>query len=246
MHIPDEKRRKLDSKAKKCVFIGYAQDRKGYKCHKPSTKNNWVSRDVVFDELGSWYAKPQVIVSDDVSTDHSYDTNNPQSTSMVGPTSSGASTVSPWSRRLRSSIDTSMSVRGRDKGKTRVNEIVSVPEFEVDMPPGPSNFGYDSFSNDSLDSELGIPSISTPGVKSVKSSRYVPPHERGESKKPMRKSQRVRYSVDRLTYSGFTAKHFAYMAKVVGHTEPSRFDDAVQDEQWRIAMDEKIDALALN
>ena len=64
-----------------------------------------------------------------------------------------------------------MSMRGRDKGKTKVNEIAFVLEFEVDMPPRPSNSGYDSSSNDN---ELGIPSISTPSVKSVKSSRYVP------------------------------------------------------------------------
>ena len=62
----------------------------------------------------------------------------------------------------------------------------------------------------------------------------------------MRRSQRVRYPVERLTYSGFSAKHFAYMSKVVGHIEPSRFDDVVQDEQWRIAMDEEMDVLALN
>ena len=102
--------------------------------------------------------------------------------------SSGASIASPWSSKLRSSTDTSISVRRGDKGKTKVNEIVSVLEFEVDMPPGPSNSSYDSFGNDSLDSELGIPSISTPSVKSVKSSRYVPPHERGEYEKPMRRS----------------------------------------------------------
>ena len=36
------------------------------------------------------------------------------------------------------------------------------------------------------------------------------------------------------------------MAKVVGHTEPSRFNDVVQDEQWWIAMDEEMHALALN
>ena len=53
VHIPVEKRRKLDPKAEKCVFIGYAQDRKGYKCYNPSIKKTWVSKGVFFDELGS-------------------------------------------------------------------------------------------------------------------------------------------------------------------------------------------------
>jgi len=33
----DEKRRKLDPKAQKCIFIGYAQDRKAYRCYNPVT-----------------------------------------------------------------------------------------------------------------------------------------------------------------------------------------------------------------
>ena len=88
-------------------------------------------------------------------------------------------------------------------GKTKVNEIISVPNVGLDRPLGPSNFGYDSSRNDNLDSELGIPSISTLCMKSVKSSRYVPPHEIRESEKHVRRSQRVKYRVDRLTYSGF-------------------------------------------
>ena len=55
MHIPDEKRQKLDLKSEKCILIGYSLEQKGYKCYNPSTRKVRVSRDVVFDGSTSWY-----------------------------------------------------------------------------------------------------------------------------------------------------------------------------------------------
>ena len=39
----------------KCIFIGYSLEQKGYKCYNPSTHELHVSRDVIFDEMASWY-----------------------------------------------------------------------------------------------------------------------------------------------------------------------------------------------
>ena len=47
-------RRKLDTKAKKCILVSYSDEQKGYKCYNPQTKQARVSRDVVFDESASW------------------------------------------------------------------------------------------------------------------------------------------------------------------------------------------------
>ncbi len=55
MHVPDEKRSKLDLKAKKCIFIRYSLEQKGYRCFNPSTRKLQVNRDV-FDEMVSWYS----------------------------------------------------------------------------------------------------------------------------------------------------------------------------------------------
>ena len=50
MHIPDEKRRKLDAKSLECIRIGYAEGKKAFVClHRP-TGRIFESRDVVFDE----------------------------------------------------------------------------------------------------------------------------------------------------------------------------------------------------
>ena len=50
VHTPKEKRKKLDAKSTKCIFIGYADPRKGYRMYDPSTKKVILSRDVKFCE----------------------------------------------------------------------------------------------------------------------------------------------------------------------------------------------------
>jgi hypothetical protein len=41
---------KLSFRSMRCVFLGYNQQHKGYKCLEPSTGRVYISRDVVFDE----------------------------------------------------------------------------------------------------------------------------------------------------------------------------------------------------
>jgi len=53
-HIPDKKRRKLDHKGEKCIFLGVSDKSKAYKLYNPSTMKIVISRDVVFDEEGTW------------------------------------------------------------------------------------------------------------------------------------------------------------------------------------------------
>ena len=43
-------RHKLDFRSTQCVFIGYSNLHKGYKCLEVSTGRVYISRDVVFDE----------------------------------------------------------------------------------------------------------------------------------------------------------------------------------------------------
>jgi hypothetical protein len=51
-HEPKEKRRKLDDKIIKCVFIGYSTKIRSYRLFDPQAKNIIISRYVVFDEEG--------------------------------------------------------------------------------------------------------------------------------------------------------------------------------------------------
>ena len=50
IHVPKEKRTKLDGKLEKFIFIGYQNGLKGYKLWNPVTRKVVSSRDVVFRE----------------------------------------------------------------------------------------------------------------------------------------------------------------------------------------------------
>lgn len=55
-HIADHKRKKLDSKGEKCIFLGVSDASKAYKLYNPSTKKIVISRDVVFLACNSSHA----------------------------------------------------------------------------------------------------------------------------------------------------------------------------------------------
>ncbi|MCO5594112.1 hypothetical protein L7F22_048133 [Adiantum nelumboides] len=49
--------------------------------------------------------------------------------------------------------------------------------------------------------------------------------------------------LDRLTYDGYVAKHFACMAKVAQDVEPTCFEEAAENDKWQEAMNEEMDTL---
>ena len=53
VHIPKERRQKLDSLLEKCIFVEYKDGVKGYKLWNPTIRTVVYSRDVILREIGS-------------------------------------------------------------------------------------------------------------------------------------------------------------------------------------------------
>ena len=49
-HIPNEKRKALQPKSEKCIFVGYSEDVKGYILIQPHPHDIIIRRDVKFDQ----------------------------------------------------------------------------------------------------------------------------------------------------------------------------------------------------
>lgn len=60
VHVPENQRKKLDSRSTKCVLLGVSEESKAYRLYDPASKKILISRDVVFDETDKWNWKEGV------------------------------------------------------------------------------------------------------------------------------------------------------------------------------------------
>ena len=60
VHIPKDERKKLDSKSRKCILLGYGTTTKGYRLYDP-LKKVFLSRDVIFNEQKCGFEEPSLI-----------------------------------------------------------------------------------------------------------------------------------------------------------------------------------------
>ena len=58
VHVYSHQRSKLDACALRCVFIGYANNQKGYKCYHHPTQKTYITMDVTFHEEVAYFVKP--------------------------------------------------------------------------------------------------------------------------------------------------------------------------------------------
>ena len=93
-HIPKDERQKFDSKARRCIFLGYGMVTKGYRLYDVNRSKVLYSRDVVFDE-----SKPVV------EKEPKDEQRNPAEQEMYLDTGSGLSQwwakLGPWMAKRR-------------------------------------------------------------------------------------------------------------------------------------------------
>ena len=60
VHLPKEQWNKLEPRALKCVFLGYASSQKGCRCYHPPTQKMYVTMDVTFHEDTMYFHRDEL------------------------------------------------------------------------------------------------------------------------------------------------------------------------------------------
>ena len=60
-HVAKDERKKLDSKARKCILLGYGIETKGYRLYNMENSRVFYSRDVKFNELKNGIEKEEMM-----------------------------------------------------------------------------------------------------------------------------------------------------------------------------------------
>jgi hypothetical protein len=177
----------------------------------------------VFDEMVSSYP-PLKIVENGEARNGDVPLNVEQESQLIsGPQESliNGSSSTPWKGRLRSSniVDGSSQTSSRN------------PHVDDES----------SDSKKSVSEKSIILSVTTLGAQMAKKALKTPGNNN-----VVRRSTQVKYLVQKLTYDGFVAHHYAYMVKVIQEVEPTCFEQAVGNPKWDNDMDEEMAALDAN
>ena len=134
VHVPDEKRRKLDPKSLDCVYLGYADHRKAHRCLYVPTGRIIESRDVVFEEDNDAPAERVVIDLDDSLDVPSTPTPPPSETISKPPSTPPLSHPTP-EKLIQTTRDTLSDVLTDVQSEKPPVEAVPPP------PPAPTSQG---------------------------------------------------------------------------------------------------------
>ncbi|KAM7472007.1 hypothetical protein LguiA_010190 [Lonicera macranthoides] len=238
VHLPKEQRNKLEPRALKCVFVGYASSQKGYRCYHPPTQKMYVTIDVIFHKETMYFHRTELQGEHykEVQLFGNIDEEETSSTEVV-PTLTSSSPSTKVVPTLTSSSPPTAE-------PTETAETIEIFPSEVVPSPSPLNANNQSSTSNIPENEVSQVSSSPIPIKKLpdRANRGVPkptydPDFTSKAKYPM--SNYVSY--DRLT-----ASNKSFVNQLSSVSIPNSVQEALCDSEWKSAMDEEMKSLLKN
>ncbi|XP_074277964.1 uncharacterized protein LOC141601567 [Silene latifolia] len=236
-HNKDRPKDKFNERGKKCVFIGYPSSKKGWRVYDIKSRKIFESRDVIFYE----HTFPFV------------------DTGSINMNDEGARLKidEPIFIDTIDTIPVSYSPQQEEEVVTwETREIVTVHENEGEQAPSHTEAGDDQSRNDENSTEAdeqqgrGARQRFEPYWKKdyvCKTARIIDPATNAQTAQSLSAKKGTCYPIaNYVTTNCFSLNHRKYLAQIDVMEEPSCYEDAVKQREWRNAMTKEIEALELN
>jgi transposase InsO family protein len=233
VHIHSPNRNKLDPRAQRCVFIGYSSTQKGYKCYHPPTRKVYVSADVTFVEQDSYfqntYSSQEKTSNGDEDRDFFLlELSNPNPV-LVGPESLPVTTVSePTSESENNPVLQKDSPESQTQNPIRPLQVYSRRERSLPM-------------SEHVPSTESAPDPTTVSTSSNMDDLNIPIALRKE------KRTCTAHPINLyVSYHSFSPHHRTFLANLHAIPIPKTLSEALENENWKQAMQVEMGALEKN
>jgi hypothetical protein len=254
---------KLDPRVVKCIFVGYSPTQKGYRCWRPTEKRFFVSMDVTFHEREPFY--PSSIHSPDNIKSQGEVSNNDNvfgrsilipmiDISQPGDQAEGKQNSSNveliQSPTIEEVCDTSLP---QPIAEQEISNVPSEPVHDVaegdddqttssQSPPTTRKHNLDTTGERTLNPiATSTTPITEPPIALRKSIR--------RTDIPARLKDCVGYKHDVakfITYERCSSSYKGFVASLNCTSIPKKWEDAMRDPKWKVAMLEEMSALEKN
>jgi hypothetical protein len=255
VHLSHRHRTKLESRALKCVFVGYGSTQKGYKCYHPDTRRFYTSMDVIFDESKFYYSPTDLTPT--CLEDVHHLANHEEvlcfdiklaTLPTSKPSDEDTSTMETPTVIDSCSLDTSTAIDPCSQDSNDHCEKSHQPLDSTLPPSAPVNSSPESLPIPTLQvqpnnsSEICLPSDIAHHALPPRSTRGIPPVKYEPDPKA-----KVKYPISNYISSHkLSASYASYVCRLSSISIPSTLQEALADSHWTTAMTEEMKALKKN